>query len=80
MRIHTNQLAIRVLGTITGLGFIAVGAYALFGADAAVAASTRDRAWWFGVTAVVGGLWAIGVSWLDADLSGIWCRSPRRLP
>ena len=79
MRIHTNQLAIRVLGTITGLGFLAVGAYALFGADATVAAFARDRAWWFGVTALVGGLWAIGVSWLDADLSGVWCRPPRRL-
>ena len=80
MRIHTNQLAIRVLGTLTGLGFLAVGTYAILGADASVADSLRSRAAWFGVTALVGGAWAIAVSWLDGDLSGVWCRSPRGRP
>jgi ATP-binding cassette subfamily F protein 3 len=32
-----------------------------------------------GITALIGGFWAIGVSWLDSDLSGVWCRPPRRL-
>jgi len=77
MRVHTNQLAVRVLGTLTGIAFIAVGGYALLGADASVAESLRERAAWFGITALVGGAWAIAVSWLDADLSGVWCRSPR---
>jgi len=77
VRIHTNQLAIRVLGTLTGLGFLAVGLYALLGADAGVAEPLRERAAWFGLTALVGGVWAVGVSWLDADLSGVWCRPPR---
>lgn len=77
VRVHTNQLAIRILGTLTGLGFLAVGAYALFGSDASVAQPLRERAAWFGITALIGGLWAIGVSWLDPDLSGVWCRSPR---
>ncbi len=77
VRIHTNQPAIRVLGTLTGVAFLAVGGYAIFGADASVAEALRERAAWFGVTALVGGVWAIGVSWLDADLSGVWCRPPR---
>jgi len=77
MRIHTNQLAVRVLGTLTGAGFLAVGGYAVFGGDAGVAEALRERAWWFGITAGVGGVWAIAVSWLDGDLSGVWCRSPR---
>jgi hypothetical protein len=78
VRIYTSQLAIRCLGTLIGLGFLAIGAYAMLGADGSVAALALERAWWFGLTAVVGGVWAIGVSWLDPDLSGVWCRSPRR--
>ena len=33
LRLHTNQLSIRILGTLTGIGFLAIGAYAVFGAD-----------------------------------------------
>lgn len=77
MRLHTSQLAIRLLGTLTGAGFLAVGGYAIWGADAGVAESLRERTAWFGITALVGGAWAIGVSWLDSDLSGVWCRPPR---
>lgn len=78
LRVHTNQLAMRVLGTLTGTGFLAVGAYAMFGADDSIAAVLRERALWFGITALIGGVWAIGVSWLDPDLSGVWCRPPRQ--
>lgn len=78
LRLHTNQLPIRVLGTLTGLGFLAIGAYAVFGADESVAAASRERALWFGITALIGGVWAVGVSWLDPDLSGVWCRPPRQ--
>jgi hypothetical protein len=60
------------------LAFLAVGGYALFGAGPSVAEALRERAAWFGITALVGGVWAIGVSWLDGDLSGVWCRPPRR--
>jgi hypothetical protein len=79
VRIYTNQLAIRCLGTLVGLGFLAIGAYAMLGSGDAAGVSALERAWWFGVTALVGGVWAIGVSWLDSDLSGVWCRPPRRL-
>jgi len=78
MRLHANQLALRILGTLTGAGFIAVGAYAVFGADDTLGVWARERAWGFGLTALIGGVWAIGVSWLDSDLSGVWCRGPRR--
>lgn len=78
VRVHTSQLAIRVLGTLIGISFLAVGAYAAFGADDTVPALARNRALWFGITSLIGGIWAIGASWFDADLSGIWCRSPRQ--
>jgi hypothetical protein len=50
----------------------------LLGGDDTVAAAALERPWWFGLTALVGGVWAISVSWLDPDLSSIWCRPPRR--
>lgn len=78
MRIHGNQPLARIAGTLMGCGFLAMGAYAMFGADDSVAAFARERAWWFGATASIGGVWAIAVSWLDPDLSGVWCRPPRR--
>lgn len=78
VRIHTNQLALRCLGTLVGLGFLAIGTYAMLGGDDTVGAHALERAWWFGLTAVIGGAWAIGASWLDSDLSGVWCRPPRR--
>ena len=77
LRLYTNQLPIRILGTLTGAGFLAIGAYAVFGADDTIAEAVRERAFWFGFTALIGGVWAIAVSWLDGDLSGVWCRSPR---
>jgi hypothetical protein len=78
VRLYTNQPVIRCLGTLAGVGFVAIGAYAMLGADDTVPVHALERAWWFGVTALIGGAWAIGVSWLDPDLSGVWCRPPRR--
>jgi hypothetical protein len=79
VRIYTNQPVIRCLGTLIGLGFLAIGAYAMLGGGDMVESSALQRAWWFGITALIGGVWAIGVSWLDSDLYGVWCRPPRRL-
>jgi hypothetical protein len=64
---------------LIGLGFLAIGAYAMLGGGDMVESSALQRAWWCGITALIGGVWAIGVSWLDSDLSGVWCRPPRRL-
>ena len=79
MRLYTSKRWMRVLGTLTGIGFLLIGLYAIFGADdGTVAAELRSRATWFGITALIGGIWAIVVSWTDSDLSGVWCRPPRR--
>lgn len=79
MRLHTDGLKTRILGTLTGVGFLLIGLYAIFGADdGSIEAAMRTRATWFGITALVAGVWAIGVSWLERDLSGVWCRPPRR--
>lgn len=77
MRLHRNGLATRVLGTLVGVGFLCIDAYAVLGADDSVAAYPRERAFWFGVCAFIAGVWAVAVSWLDPDLSGVWCRPPR---
>ncbi|MCP5153090.1 MAG: hypothetical protein H6983_02920 [Ectothiorhodospiraceae bacterium] len=77
MRLYRNQLAIRIGGTLIGLGFLAVAGYALLG-GAGIDAALRQRADGFGLAALVAGLWAVAVSWLDPDLSGVWCRQPRR--
>jgi hypothetical protein len=80
MRLQTNDPGMRVLGTLTGVAFLLLGIYAIFGEDdGSVAAAMRSRAFWFGVTTLVAGVWAIAVSWLEPDLSGVWCRQPRRL-
>ena len=78
MRVHRDNLPVRVAGFALGVGFIVVGAYAMFGADASVSAHAAERAAAFGFTAIIGGVWAALVSWLAADLSNIWCRPPRR--
>ncbi len=78
MRIHRNQFPTRILGTLIGAGFLAIGGYAMFGADDAIPVFVRERAWWFGACALLAGVWAVTVSWLDPDLSGVWCRPPRR--
>lgn len=44
MRIHRNQPVMRILGTLIGAGFLAMGAYAMFGADEAVPAFVEERA------------------------------------
>ena len=71
VRLHCNQLPTRILGTLTGTGFLAMGASAIFGADDAVAAFVKDRAWWFGVTAFLsfGAAGAFYRMWFIS----VWC-------
>ena len=77
MKIYRNQLPIRILGTMTGVGFLFIGAYALFGGEG-LDNYTQDRAYGFALATIIAGAWAISISWLDSDLSGVWCRSPKR--
>jgi len=87
MRIHRDQPLIRLCGTLLGIGFVAIGAYAVVGSSGVADAVARDRAFWFGVTAVIGGILAVFASlFVDAvfaslfveKLGDVWCRHPRR--
>ena len=45
MRLHTNDPGMRIVGTLTGVGFLLIGLYAVFGHDdGSVAAAMRARA------------------------------------
>jgi len=78
LRIHRDQPVTRVLGTLLGIGFVLIGAFAIVGANDHAAFASRDRAVGFGVTAIVVGIIAVLCSLLVKDLSNIWCRAPRR--
>lgn len=85
MKFHKNQIVVRVLGTAMGIGFLLVGGFSLIGPSVffddptALSAYAQDRAIGFGIAAIVGGIWAIAVSWLDSDLGGVWCKPPKPL-
>ena len=68
----------RVCGTLAGLLFLFIGCYALFGGGDAVDPQLRDRAFGFGLSAVIAGLIALPVSWLVRRLDNIWCPPPRK--
>ena len=78
MKIHTAGLGTRIAATLLGSAFICVGAFSLVMSPGAPDAYIADRALWMGITFLVAGAAAIAVSWLVADLSNIWCRSPPR--
>lgn len=78
LRIHRDQPAIRICGTLLGIGFVLLGVYSVLGAGAHDAGVIRERATGFGITAIVIGVIAVLCSLLVKDLSDIWCRHPRR--
>ena len=78
MRIHRDQLVIRIGGSLLGFGFLGLGAFALAAAPADLPAADADRVFWFGVTLVIAGVLALAVSWLVHRLDNIWCAPPRR--
>ena len=78
MRLHRDELVMRIGGTLVGLGFLLMGLYALFGGGDALDPVVRERAEGFGISAVIAGLIAIPVSWLVKRLDNIWCAPPRR--
>jgi hypothetical protein len=77
MRVHRDQLPIRLAGTALGVVFLFIGWYALFGGEG-VDPLLRERARGFGIAAFIGGLVAIPTSWLVKRLDNIWCAPPRR--
>lgn len=78
LRIHLDQLIIRICGTLLGLGFVIVGLFSMLGAEGLGAGINHDRAVGFGMTAIIVGIIAVLCSLLVKDLSNIWCRHPRR--
>jgi hypothetical protein len=78
VRLHTSDLGTRLAGSALGLGFAAIGAFAILVSADAPDAATGDRSLWLGVTFLIAGASAFSLSWLLADLSNVWCRPPRR--
>ena len=78
MKVHTDRIVARITGTAFGIGYCLIGGYALTGSFDQADPVVRDRAFWFGVTALVVGLVAIAVSWLERRLDLVWCADPRR--
>jgi hypothetical protein len=79
VRAHRDQLGKRAVGTFVGVAFVAIGAFAMLGADDTLPELDRGRAFWFGVTATVVGTIAVLGSWVTKDPELIWCRAPRRV-
>lgn len=77
MKLHTDQLNIRIPATILGIFFLCFGVYSLIGGSLHTDPYIADRAFWFGVTLILAGLLAIAISWLVQDLHNIWCVYPR---
>jgi hypothetical protein len=71
MRIGRGHLVTRVLGVCTGVGFLALGLFALTGGQQ-LDGSAGDRALGFGVALVVAGIAAIVGSLTVVDPSRIW--------
>ena len=78
MRLYTSKVGTRICGTALGLGFLAIGIFAVGMSGEAPDATVGDRAFWLGVTFSFAGVVAVAVSWLVSDLSNIWCSPPRR--
>ena len=72
MQLYTNGIWTRIAGTATGVGYLAVGLFAIAKRHEAPDPALADRALWMGVTFLLAGVLAVGVSWLVGDLSSIW--------
>jgi hypothetical protein len=77
-RRRDDQLGKRLLGTLAGIGFCALGAYAVVEAHRLGDPTPGRRVVWFGITLIVIGLIAIGSSWWVSDVDTVWCRPPPR--
>ena len=76
--LRTDNLVMRVGGTVMGVFFLVAGAYALTGLDRAGNLNDRDRVLWFGITMLIGGVLAIAFAWLEPRLNQVYCATPRR--
>lgn len=78
MRLRRDQRLTRGLGTLVGLGFLALGLWSVVGSQGLLSPVGRGRVFWYGVTLVIGGLAAVLASLTVRDTHALWCRQPRR--
>ena len=72
-----NQWPLRIAGSLFGLGCCAVGLFSIFGGGENLPALNRERAFGFGLAAIVVGLVAV-IGSLTADAERLWYCMPRR--
>ncbi len=78
MKIHTDNLVIRVGATLLSIGYAVVAVFSLHMSAEAPNPVLADRAFWMGITFLIAAGLALPISWLVADLSNIWCIPPRK--
>jgi hypothetical protein len=72
-----SQWPLRLAGSLFGLGCGAVGLFSIFGGGEQLPELNRERAFGFGIAAIVVGLFAL-VGSLTADAHRLWYCMPRR--
>jgi hypothetical protein len=72
-----KQWPLRIAGSLFGLGCGAVGVFSIFGGGEDLPALNRERAFGFGVAAIVVGLVAL-IGSLAGDAHRLWYCMPRR--
>ncbi len=78
MRFRSDHLAMRITGTLVGVGLLLFGNFSVIGPGVPTSEENQDKAFWFGMHLIVGGAMAVFASWTARNLDGIWCRHPRR--
>ena len=76
--LHTDNLFMRIGGTVMGLFFLTIGTYTLTGMADAGPLTDPDRVLWYGITMLIGGVLAIGFAWLEPHLDQVYCAPPKR--
>ena len=77
MRRPGKQWPLRIAGSLFGLGCCAIGLFSMFGGGDDLPALNRERAFGFGIAAIVVGLCAL-IGSLTADAERLWYCMPRR--
>jgi hypothetical protein len=72
-----NQWPLRIAGSLFGLGCGAIGLFSILGGGAQLPELNRERAFGFGIAAIVVGLFAL-IGSLTADAQRLWYCVPRR--
>lgn len=76
--LRTDNLFLRVGGTVMGLFFLVIGYLTLDGMASAGPLDDPDRVLWYGITMLIGGVLAIGFAWLEPRLDQVYCATPKR--